>query len=165
MDNESWMRIALEEAAQALEEGEIPVGAVIVRGEKLLSRAHNRTLRAKDPTAHAEILALRAAAAVYGDWRLSDCAMYVTVEPCPMCAGALVWSRIKTLYIGTDNTKAGACGTLMNIVQDERLNHRLTVERGILQTECAAYMKSFFREARKKEPYHRRSHTNEEDRA
>lgn len=143
-----YMSEALKEAEKAAAAGEIPVGAVIVRDGSIIARAHNMTETMKDPTAHAEILAIREAAKALGGWRLTDCEMFVTVEPCSMCAGAIVWSRISKLYIGAMDPKAGACGSLMNIPQDERLNHFVEIETGVMEEECSLIMKEFFRKLR-----------------
>lgn len=142
------MRMALEEAKVAAEAGEVPVGAVIVRDGKVVARAHNRVEEAGDPTAHAEMLAIRQATAELGGWKLPGCDMYVTVEPCSMCAGAIVWARINKLYIGTMDPKAGACGSVFNIPQEKRLNHFVEMEEGLLADECSAIMKDFFRKIR-----------------
>lgn len=144
------MREALKEARIAYDMGEVPVGAVIVQNGRVVGRGHNTTETAKDPTCHAEINALRAAAACLGGWRLPGCTMYVTVEPCSMCSGAIVLSRIDALWIGTDDPKAGACGSLYNIVNDQRLNHRVETHTGLLKEECSGLMKQFFRERRGK---------------
>lgn len=144
------MMEALVEARKAYELGEIPIGAVIVRDGQIIARGHNLTETSKDPTAHAEILAIREAARFLGGWRLIGCSMYVTVEPCSMCAGAMIWSRIENLYIGTMDPKAGACGSVFNIAEEDKLNHRINVERGILEEECSGIMKEFFKELRKK---------------
>ncbi len=140
--------MALDEAAKAGIEGEVPVGAVVVRGGEAISRDHNRTRQLADPTAHAEALALRRAAEFVGDWRLTDCTLYVTLEPCAMCAGAIVLSRIERLVFAATDPKAGMCGSLGNIVQDERLNHRVTVESGLLADQAAALLREFFKERR-----------------
>lgn len=142
------MEEALIEAAKAAEAGEVPVGAVIVRDGKIISRAHNMTEQAKDPTAHAEILAIRKATQALGGWRLTGCSMFVTAEPCSMCAGAIVWARIKKLYIGTMDPKSGACGSVLNIPQTEKLNHHVEIETGIMQEQCSEIMKEFFRKIR-----------------
>lgn len=146
--NKAFMREALKEAAIAAEMGEVPVGAVIVRGDEIIARAHNMVETAKDPTAHAEMLAIRQAAQHLKGWRLTGCSMYVTVEPCSMCAGAIVWARIEKLFIGTDDPKAGACGSIFNIPQEKRLNHFTDIETGLLQEECSEIMKTFFRKIR-----------------
>lgn len=145
---EKFMREALEEAASAAVKGEVPVGAVIVRNGEIIARAHNEVENCGDPTAHAEVLAIRRAAANLGGWKLPDCDMYVTVEPCSMCAGAIVWARIKKLYIGTMDPKAGACGSVFNIPQDKKLNHFVEIEEGLLAGECSALMKEFFKKIR-----------------
>jgi tRNA(adenine34) deaminase len=139
---------ALKEAEKAVEYGEVPVGAIIVCEGRIIARAFNRRETSGDPTAHAEILALREAAKLRSHWRLSDMTLYCTLEPCPMCAGAMVQARIKRLVYGAKDPKAGAAGSLMNLVQDERLNHRLEVTAGILAEECGSFLKKFFRERR-----------------
>lgn len=146
-----FMEEAFKEARKAAAEGEVPIGAVIVREGEVIARAHNRTEQDKDPTAHAEMLAIREAAKHLGGWRLTGCSMFVTTEPCSMCAGAIVWSRIEKLYIGTMDPKAGACGSLMNIPQDSRLNHYVEIETGLMREECAGLMKDFFRKLRSEE--------------
>ena len=146
---EKFMKTALSEAALAAAEGEVPVGAVIVKDGEILARAHNLTETLNDPTAHAEVLAIREAASKLGWARLTGCTMYVTVEPCAMCAGAIVWARIEELVIGTMDPKAGACGSLMVIPEDERLNHRVNIRRGMLADECAGIMKDFFAQRRR----------------
>lgn len=144
------MKEALIEARKAYELGEVPIGAVVVRDGQVIARGHNLTETSKDPTSHAEMIAIREAAKVLGGWRLIGCSMYVTVEPCSMCTGAMIWSRIESLYIGTMDPKAGACGSVFNIADEEKLNHRIHVERGILEEECSSIMREFFRELRKK---------------
>lgn len=144
------MSEALKEAKKAYEEGEVPIGAVIVKDGQIIARGHNKVGQLKDPTAHAEIVALREAARVIGGWRLMGCDLYVTIEPCAMCAGAMVLSRIDKVYIGTMDPKAGACGSVMNVIQEERLNHYIEMETGIMQEECQSIIRNFFREKRKK---------------
>lgn len=139
-----FMLEALQEAKKAMELGEIPIGAVIEKDGEIIGRGYNLTETSKDPTAHAEIIAIKKAAEMLNGWRLSGCSMYVTCEPCNMCAGALVWSRIDNLYIGTMDPKAGACGSLYNVVCDSRLNHRINVETGIMEEECRRIIKDFF---------------------
>ncbi|MBR0127024.1 MAG: tRNA adenosine(34) deaminase TadA [Firmicutes bacterium] len=135
---------ALKEAEIAASEGEVPVGAVIVRDGEIIARAHNMTEQTKDPTAHAEMLAIRQASQRLGGWRLPGCHMYVTAEPCSMCAGAIVWARIEKLVIGTMDPKAGACGSVFNIPQDRRLNHFVEIETGLMREECSQILKDFF---------------------
>ena len=150
---EKWMREALLEAEKAKAIGEVPIGCVVVQTlpeERIVGRGHNRTETAKDPTAHAEIMALRDAAKTLGGWRLPNCDLYVTVEPCSMCAGAIVLSRIENVFIGAMDPKAGACGSLFNIPDDDRLNHQARIVSGVLADEASALMKSFFKELRKK---------------
>jgi tRNA(adenine34) deaminase len=152
-----YMLEALEEAKKAYDLGEVPVGAVVVKDGEIIGRGHNLTETQKDPTLHAEMIALRQAAQHLGGWRLIGCDMYVTVEPCSMCAGAIVWSRIEHLYIGTMDPKGGACGSVFNIPQEPRLNHYVEIETGIMQQECQDIMKTFFRELRKKRSEERES--------
>ena len=146
-----FLEEAYIEAQAAAAEGEVPIGAVIVRDGEIIARAHNRTEQDKNPTAHAEMLAIREAAAVLGGWRLTGCSMFVTAEPCSMCAGAIVWARIEKLYIGTMDPKAGACGSVFNIPQDERLNHYVEIETGLMGEECSGLLKDFFRKLRSEE--------------
>jgi tRNA(adenine34) deaminase len=142
---EHWMRAALEEAAAAVDHGDVPVGAIVVAPDGTeLGRGHNRREQRADPTAHAELEALRAAAAALGTWRLDGCTLVVTLEPCPMCAGALVQSRVAHLVFGADDPKAGAVTSLFDLVRDPRLPHRVEVQRGVLAAESAALLRSFF---------------------
>jgi len=138
------MRAAIVAAKIAEENGDVPIGTVIVHQNKIIARAYNQRQQLQDPTAHAEIIALTQAAAALESWRLNGCTVYVTLEPCPMCAGALVNSRIDRLVYGCDDPKAGACGSLYNIVQDRRLNHRLEVTTGVLQEQCRQQLQQFF---------------------
>lgn len=146
-----WMKRALQEAEEAFEAGEVPVGAVVVRDERLLGRGRNRVEALGDPTAHAELLAVTAACDTLGSKFLEDCTIYVTLEPCPMCAGALVWARLERLVFGAFDEKAGSCSTLYNIPRDDRLNHRVEIVSGIEEDECADLMSRFFRERREEE--------------
>lgn len=139
-----WMEEALREAGQAGQAGEVPVGAVIVRGGEVLARGRNRVETLRDPSAHAELLAIRSAASALGYQRLSGCTLYVTLEPCAMCAGAIVLARLDRLVFGAADPKSGACGSLMDIVQDGRLNHRALTTRGVREAECGALLKAFF---------------------
>ena len=150
MQNEDFMREALAEARKAYDIGEVPVGAVVVQDGVIVGRGHNTTETAKDPSCHAEMNAIRDAARTLGGWRLPRCTMYVTVEPCSMCSGAIVLARIEKLYIGTPDPKAGACVSLYSIVNDQRLNHRVETHVGLLQEECSSIMKDFFRARRGK---------------
>lgn len=145
---EAYMKEALEEAQKAMKLEEVPIGAVIVKNGEIIGRGHNLRETAKDPTAHAEILAIRQAAKVLGGWRLMGCELYVTVEPCPMCAGAIMLARIDRLIIGAMDQKGGAAGSLLNIPEDQRFNHTTEVVRGVLEEECAAMMKEFFKKLR-----------------
>ena len=148
-DDQRWMEQALRLARRAAELGEVPVGAVVVRAGNLVGGGFNRRESAGDPLAHAEILAIRQAAATVDGWRLIDCTMYVTLEPCAMCAGALVNSRIERLVYGTKDPKAGYCGSLGDIVRDPRLNHRLEVRQGVLADACSQALRDFFTSLRK----------------
>ena len=150
-DDASFMEEALAEARRAAAEGEVPVGAVVVRDGKVLGRGRNQRERLNDPTAHAEMIALTQAAEAAGTWRLDGCAMVVTLEPCPMCAGALVNARMGRLLYGAPDPKAGACGSLMNIAADPRLNHRMPVAGGVRRAECAALLTEFFKARRGKD--------------
>jgi len=143
-----WMEAALREAEQAFEEGEVPVGAVVVKDDRIVGRGHNRVEQLKDPTAHAEMLAITAACATLDTKYLRDCTLYVTLEPCPMCAGAIVWARLDRVVFGAFDEKAGAASTLYNILQDPRLNHRVEVISGVEAERAAALLQRFFRERR-----------------
>lgn len=142
------MRLALEEARIAYEKGEVPVGAVLVKDDVAIAAAHNLRETLKDPTAHAEILALRSGTEKYDNWRMSDATLYVTKEPCIMCAGAIINSRILRLVYGCSDTKAGGVSSLYNIVTDNRLNHRVEVVSGVLEDESATLLREFFQERR-----------------
>ena len=142
--NEQWMQLALREAQKAFEEDEVPVGALVVHDNKIIGRGYNQIERLQDPTAHAEMIAITAAANHLQSRRLAECTMFVTLEPCPMCAGAIVQARIPTLVFGSFDPKAGACGTLFNIVQDKRLNHQPHVISGVCDKECEELLKGFF---------------------
>jgi len=144
-----FMQEALNEARDALAEDEVPVGAVIVYKDRIIARGHNQIERLKDPTAHAEMLALTSATNYLGNKWLSQASMYVTIEPCSMCAGALVLSRLKNLYFGARDPKTGACGSIVNIVNHKKLNHRIKVEKGVLEKECGSLLKEFFKKKRK----------------
>ena len=142
------MQMALEQARIAESLGEVPIGAVIVRDNQVIATGHNRRIIDSEPTAHAEIIAIRSAARAIGDWRLSGCTLYVTLEPCPMCAGAIVLARIDRLVYGASDPKAGAVETLYQICSDERLNHRVEIVSGILANECAQLISKFFQRQR-----------------
>jgi len=147
-DDVAFMREALRLARKAYDADEVPVGAVIMRAGKIIARAYNQIELLKDATAHAEMLALTQAEAAVGDWRLVDCDLYVTKEPCVMCAGALVHVRIRRVIFGCADPKAGAAGSTMNLLQTQVLNHRCEITPGILQNECAAILQSFFQKKR-----------------
>jgi tRNA(adenine34) deaminase len=146
--DERYMRAAIEAARIAEGNGDVPIGAVIVYQDRIIARAYNQREQLQDPTAHAEIVALTQAAEFVGSWRLEGCTMYVTLEPCCMCAGALVLARMDRLVYGCDDPKAGACKSLYNIVQDERLNHRLELTAGVMSDECTALLQRFFQKRR-----------------
>lgn len=148
--DEYFMNLAIKEAKKAYILDEVPVGAVIVRDGRIIASAHNSREIMKDATSHAEIIAIREACRALGGWRLMDCDMYVTLEPCPMCAGAMVNARIRRIVFGAFDLRAGACGSIMNIAEDSRLNHRIEVVSGVLEEECRKLLQDFFREKRKK---------------
>jgi len=143
-----YMKMALDEAKEAGRRGEVPVGAILVKGGEVLSRDHNRCIELNDPTAHAEILVLRKAGEILKNYRLNDTVMYVTAEPCPMCASAMVHSRISRLVFGTVEPKFGAVESRFKLLQDNGFNHKVEVEKGVLDKECAEILKNFFRERR-----------------
>jgi tRNA(adenine34) deaminase len=144
MDDAIWMRAALDEARLALEHADVPIGAVAVRNGEMIGHGHNQRELDQDPTAHAEMIALRQAAAVIGHWRLEEVTLYCTLEPCPMCAGAMIMARLPTLVIATTDSKGGAGGSVMNILQHPDLNHHVEVRRGPFQEEAAALLVAFF---------------------
>ena len=148
--HEAWMGWALKEAEKALENEEVPVGAVVVHEGEIIGRGYNQTETLNDPTAHAEMIAISAAANTLKSWRLENCSLYVTLEPCAMCAGAIVLARVETLVYGAADPKAGACGSLRNVVQDHRLNHRSKIVSGVLKDESKDILGLFFRRLREK---------------
>lgn len=153
MQPDFFMREALREAEAAYSAGEVPVGAVIEKDGEIIGRGENRIVREKDPTAHAELIAIRQAAKILGSTRLLGCRLYVTTEPCAMCAGAIVLARLEKIYIGALDPKTGACGSLRDIVRDPRLNHQAEVETGLLGEECGQLLKRFFQELRTRKKY------------
>lgn len=146
--NERYMNYAIREAQRAMECGEVPVGCVIVHEGEIIAKAHNQRETLQDPTAHAEVIAITAAAARLGSWRLENTRMYVTLEPCPMCAGAIILSRIPEVYFGASDPKGGACGSLLNLLADERFNHQPTLEGGLMASQCGGLLTEFFRSIR-----------------
>ena len=146
---DEMMLEAMKEAKKAESIGEVPIGAIIEKDGIIIGRGHNLTESSKDPTAHAETVAIKDAAKTLGAWRLTDCNLYVTCEPCAMCAGAIVLARIRKLYIGTPDVKSGACGSVFNIIQEQKLNHYVEMQTGIRQQECESMMKEFFKKRRK----------------
>lgn len=148
--DESFMKQAVKQAKKAYDKLETPIGCVIVHEDKIIARGYNKRNMKKNTLAHAEILAINKASKVLGDWRLEDCTMYVTLEPCPMCAGAIVQARIPRVVIGSMNPKAGCAGSVLNLLQQNGLNHQVEITKGVLAEECSGLMTSFFRELRKK---------------
>ena len=148
-EKEIYMKKALKEAKKAYDKLEIPVGAIIVKDGKIIARAHNQKETKFDTTKHAEILAIQKASKKLGAWRLLDCEMYVTLEPCTMCAGAIINSRIKKIYIGASDEKTGAVGSVLNLFDDYKFNHKPEYEKGILEQECSEILKRFFKDLRK----------------
>lgn len=149
-EDQNWMLEAIAEAKKAEQIGEVPIGCVIVRNNEIIGRGYNLRETRFDPTAHAEMVAIRDACDRIGAWRLLDCTLYVTLEPCPMCAGAIVQSRVNRVVYGTTDPKAGCAGTLMNLLQEPRFNHETELTSGILQPECAFLLTQFFRRLREK---------------
>jgi tRNA(adenine34) deaminase len=144
VSDDDFMREALALARQAADTDEVPVGAVVVKEGAVIGRGHNRPVSSQDPTAHAEVMALRDAAARIGNYRLADCELYVTLEPCPMCAGAILHARVARVVYGAADPKAGACGSIVNLFADERLNHHATVSGGVLAVEAGRLLQAFF---------------------
>ena len=148
--DESFMKQAVKQAKKAYDKLETPIGCVIVHEDKIIARGYNKRNMKKNTLAHAEILAINKASKVLGDWRLEDCTMYVTLEPCPMCAGAIVQARIPRVVIGSMNPKAGCAGSVLNLLQQDGLNHQVEITKGVLVEDCSGLMTNFFRELRKK---------------
>ena len=151
-DNTRYMQYAIREAERALEYGEVPVGCVIIHEGQIIGKAHNQRETLQDPTAHAEILAITQAADALKSWRLENAKLYVTLEPCPMCAGAIILARIAEVYFGAYDPKAGVCGTLMNLLEDPRFNHQPAVIPGLLAEQCGGMLSAFFRNIRENGP-------------
>jgi len=147
-DDERWMGLALREAGLAFKKKEVPIGAIIVHENRIIGRGFNQVETLRDPTAHAEMIAITAAADTMENQRLGECTMYVTLEPCSMCAGAIVLARLQRVVYGTPDPKAGACGTILNIVRNERLNHRVELVPGVLEERCSGILKDFFQTVR-----------------
>lgn len=150
-NDEYYMKEALKAAQDAYDAGEVPIGAVIVHNGEIIGRGFNRRNTEGNPLCHAEIIAINEAAHSMGDWRIEECTMYVTVEPCPMCAGAIVQARIPRVVYGAKNPKAGCAGSVLDVLNEPKLNHQVDVTEGVLKEECAAMMKEFFKRFRKKE--------------
>lgn len=149
-EDEKFMKEAVKQAKKAWKIGEVPIGCVIVYEGKIIGRGYNRRTTDKNPLAHAEILAIKRASKKMEDWRLEDCTLYVTLEPCQMCSGAIVQARVKRVVVGCMNPKAGCAGSILNLLQVERFNHQVELETGVLEEECSVMMKEFFRELREK---------------
>ena len=152
--DEKYMREALKQAKKAYALNETPIGCVIVQGDQIIGRGYNRRNTEKNPLAHAEITAIRKASRKTGDWRLEDCTMYVTLEPCQMCAGAIIQARMKRVVVGCMNPKAGCAGSVLNLLQMEEFNHQAELITGVLEEECSSLMRQFFRELRQKKALH-----------
>jgi tRNA(adenine34) deaminase len=150
LKKEKFMKEAIKQAKKAYDKEEIPVGAVIVKDGKIIARGYNKKEEKKDTTQHAEIIAIQKASRKIGAWRLQDCEMYVTLEPCAMCTGALIQARLKRVYIGTMDPKTGACGSVLNLLEDYKFNHKVEVETNIMQKECEKILKDFFKYLRGK---------------
>ncbi len=148
MFHQDWMRMALKQAQMAAEQGEVPIGAVVVHKGQVVAEAHNEKEQRNDPTAHAEVLVIQRATEVLGTWRLTDATLYVTLEPCPMCAGAIVQSRLKQLVYGAADLKGGATGSVMNVLDYTLWNHRVDIVAGVLEDECSKILKTFFKRLR-----------------
>ena len=150
LKKEKFMKEAIKQAKKAYDKEEIPVGAVIVKDGEIIARGYNKKEEKKDTTQHAEIIAIQKASRKIGAWRLQDCEMYVTLEPCAMCTGALIQARLKRVYIGTMDPKTGACGSVLNLLEDYKFNHKVEVETNIMQKECEKILKDFFKYLREK---------------
>ncbi|GIQ70834.1 tRNA adenosine(34) deaminase TadA [Xylanibacillus composti] len=151
MDDERWMQAAIEEAKLAEQKGEVPIGAVIVKNGSIIGRGHNLRESSLDPTTHAEMIAIREASKNLSAWRLLDSTLYVTLEPCPMCAGAILMSRVNRVVFGATDPKAGCAGTLMNLLQDQRFNHTCELTAGVMADVCGSLLTQFFRRLRKEQ--------------
>lgn len=154
MENEKYMKEAIKQAKKAYAIGEVPIGCVIVYEGKIIGRGYNRRTIDKNPLAHAELIAIKKASKKMGDWRLEDCTLYVTLEPCQMCSGAIVQARMKKVVVGCMNPKAGCAGSILNLLQVEQFNHQVELETGVLEEECSEMMKNFFKELRKAKKKH-----------
>ena len=150
-NDEKYMKQALLQAKKASDQGDVPIGCVIVKDDKIIARAYNKRNKQNLALAHAEIAAIKKASKVVGDWRLEDCVLYVTLEPCQMCAGAIVQSRLDRVVIGTDNPKAGCAGSILNLLQMKEFNHQVEITRGVLKEPCSEILQEFFRQMRERE--------------
>ena len=147
-EDERFMRQAITQAKKALKNGDVPIGCVIVREGKVIARGYNRRNMDRQSLAHAELMAIKKASKIVGDWRLEDCKMYVTLEPCQMCAGAIVQARIPEVIMAAENPKAGCAGSIMNLLQEDKFNHQVEIESGVLEEECSGILKDYFKELR-----------------
>lgn len=155
VSDEEWMQLALQCADQAWQAGEVPVGAIVVKDNQLISRGYNQTIIQHDPSAHAEVLAIRAAGQVLNNYRLVDCTLYVTLEPCAMCSGLLVHSRIKRLVVGANDLKTGACGSALNLLDHASMNHKIELQKGVLAEQCGQKLSDFFAQRRAQKKAHK----------
>ena len=160
-EKEFFMREALKEAQKAYDQAEVPIGAVVVLNGEIIGRGHNLREKEQDATLHAEIKAIRQANQHLGSWRLEDCELFVTLEPCPMCSGAMILARLKTVTFGAFDPKAGTAGTFMNLLQDERFNHQVDVEQGILEDECKEILQTFFKGLRERNKQRKQAQLSE----
>lgn len=160
-EKDQFMREAIKEAEKAGRAGEVPIGAVVVLNGEIIGRGHNLREKKQEAAAHAEMMAIREANQHLGNWRLENCQLFVTLEPCPMCSGAIVLSRIQEVYYGPEDQKAGAAGTLMNLLQDSRLNHQAHVEKGVLEEECRYLLQDFFKKLRERKKQEKRQRKEE----
>lgn len=147
-NNNKYMQVAIEEARKAFDKNEVPIGAVIIHDNKIIAKAHNMRGESKNTLYHAELIAINEACKILGDWRLEDCTIYITVEPCAMCAGAILQARIKNLVFGAPNIKSGCAGSILNIFENDKFNHKVNVYSGVMETECVELMISFFKNFR-----------------
>ena len=159
--DEKYMKEAVRQAKKAGAIGDVPIGCVIVCGDRIIARGYNRRNRDKTVLAHAELVAMKKACRITGDWRLEECTMYITLEPCQMCAGAIVQARIPRVVIGSMNAKAGCAGSILNILEDDRFNHQCSVTRGVLEEECSSMLSDFFRDLRRRQKEEKESRTGD----
>ncbi len=157
--DEKWMREAIRQAQKARKLGEVPIGCVITYEDRIIARGYNRRNTDQNPLSHAELIAIKKASKKIGDWRLEGCTMYVTLEPCPMCSGAIVQARMDKVVMACRNPKAGCCGSILNLLQQERFNHQVELEEGVMEDECSAMLSDFFRDLRRKKRQEKKAET------